>query len=382
MIAHSRHQRVGLPLDEHQTPLHLDNAQKLCAIYFVVLLLFLMQQNKKPIGRPSRESIAQHLAEAVVELHSKFGGLPNPEEAEVVWGEIWVHEAHNSTAIEGNTLVLHEVEALLVNGRAVGNLELREYLEVTSYANAARWVYSQALESGHWSGDDLVTMTEIRHVHSLVLNGVWEFAPHPNAIDDEKPGSFRRHEIAAFPGGMRPPSWVEVPAALSDWVATSARMASADNVMEALATAHAAFERIHPFLDGNGRTGRLIINLMLVRMGYPPLIIYKRQRSKYLSSLRLADDGAPVALAELFARAVTDSLYRFIVPSDAGKDALVPLTALASSEVSVESMKAAITRGRLRAQKGSDGKWRSSRTWLNEYEVSKHIRIQTDSSPQ
>jgi Fic family protein len=108
-----------------------------------------MQQNKKPIGRPSRESIALHLAEAVEELHSKFGGLPNPEEAEVVWGEIWVHEAHNSTAIEGNTLVLHEVEALLVNGRAVGNLELREYLEVTSYANAARWVYSQALESGH-----------------------------------------------------------------------------------------------------------------------------------------------------------------------------------------------------------------------------------------
>jgi len=349
---------------------------------FVVLLLFLMQQNKKPIGRPSRESIAQHLAEAVEELHSKFGGLPKSEEAEVVWGEIWVHEAHNSTAIEGNTLVLHEVEALLVNGRAVGNLELREYLEVTSYANAARWVYSQALESGHWSGNDLVTMTEIRHVHSLVLNGVWEFAPHPNAIDDEKPGSFRRHEIAAFPGGMRPPSWVEVPAALSDWVATSARMASADNVMEALATAHAAFERIHPFLDGNGRTGRLIINLMLVRMGYPPLIIYKRQRSKYLSALRLADDGAPAALAELFARAVTDSLYRFIIPSDAGKGALVPLTALASSEVSVESMKAAITRGRLRAQKGSDGKWRSSRTWLNEYEVSKHVRIQTDSSPQ
>ena len=157
-------------------------------------------------------------------------------------------------------------------------------------------------------------------------------------------------------------------------MATSARIAKAGDVMEALAIAHAEFERIHPFLDGNGRTGRLIINLMLVRMGYPPLIIYKRQRSKYLVALRQADEGAPGALAELFARAVTDSVYRFIIPTNTGKDALVPLTALASSEVSVESMKAAIARGRLRAQKGSDGKWRSSRTWLDDYQVSKHAR--------
>ena len=333
-----------------------------------------MQRNKKSAGRPSRQSISQHLSEAIHQLHTTFGGLPHPDGAEAVWGEIWVHEAHNSTAIEGNTLVLREVEALLGTGRALGNLELREYLEVAGYANAARWVYSQALGYGHEGDGRLITMTEVRRVHSLVLSGVWEVAPHPNATDAERPGSFREHEIAVFPGGMRPPSWVEVPAAMSEWVATSARIAKAGDVMEALAIAHAEFERIHPFLDGNGRTGRLIINLMLVRMGYPPLIIYKRQRSKYLVALRQADEGAPGALAELFARAVTDSVYRFIIPTNTGKDALVPLTALASSEVSVESMKAAIARGRLRAQKGSDGKWRSSRTWLDDYQVSKHAR--------
>jgi Fic family protein len=333
-----------------------------------------MQQNKKQRGRPSRQSISQHLSEAIHQLHSAFGGLPHPDEAEAVWGKIWVHDAHNSPAIEGNTLVLREVEALLATGRALGNLELREYLEVAGYANAARWVYSQALGYGHESDGRLITMTEVRRIHSLVLSGVWDVAPHPNATDAERPGSFRQHEIAQFPGGMRPPSWVEVPAAMSEWVATSARIAKADNVMEALAVAHAEFERIHPFLDGNGRTGRLIVNLILVRMGYPPLIIYKRQRSKYLVALRLADEGAPGALAELFARAVTDSVYRFIIPTNAGMDALVPLAALASSEVSVESMKAAIARGRLKAQKGSDGKWRSSRTWLNEYHASKHER--------
>jgi cell filamentation protein, protein adenylyltransferase len=66
-----------------------------------------------------------------------WGGLPSPEEAEGTWRGIWLEEAHQSTAIEGNTLVLKQVEALLEEGRAVGNKELREYLEVRGYADAA-----------------------------------------------------------------------------------------------------------------------------------------------------------------------------------------------------------------------------------------------------
>ena len=333
-----------------------------------------MQHNKVPSGRPSRNSILEHLEDAVKQLHLQFGGLPSPTDADQIWGSIWVHEAHHSTALEGNTLVLSQVEQLLAEGRAVGNLELREYLEVTSYAAAARWVYTKAFGNNDWVGGDLVTLTEIRHIHNLALGAVWDHSPHSAANEHERPGSFRRHEIAPFPGGMRPPSWVEVSAAMHDWVALVCTISGADNVMAALAESHAAFERIHPFLDGNGRTGRLIVNLILVRLGYPPLVIYKRQRAKYLAALRRADGGSIGALSELFARGVTDSLYRFIIPTSAGRDALVPLTALATKNLSVESMKAAIVRGRLRAQKGSDGKWRSSRTWLDEYLASKHHR--------
>ena len=69
---------------------------------------------------------------------------------------------------------------------------------------------------------------------------------------------------------MVPPSWAEMPAAMGDWVDSLATIATSDNPVEAIAIAHAAFERTHPFLDGNGRTGRLLLNLILVRLGYPP----------------------------------------------------------------------------------------------------------------
>lgn len=303
-----------------------------------------------------------------------MGSLPSPAEAEDIWTSIWYQEAHQSTAIEGNTLVLEQVEALLAQGLAVGNKELREYMEVTGYADAAKWVYGQALDPGDWAPDAPLNMTEVRYVHELALGPVWGVAPHPNATAEERPGSFRRHDIQSFPSGMTPPSWVEVESAMSDWVSSLSRISTAENHIESLAAAHGEFERIHPFLDGNGRTGRLLLNLVLIRMGYPPVIIYKRDRIKYLRSLQRADEEDPGPLGELIARAITDNLYRFVVPAVAGPNRLVPLAALATKERSVVSLRAAVERGRLRAQKGPDGQWRSTRAWLNDYVASKHRR--------
>src|SRR6266571_3037673 len=103
---------------------------------------------KMPRGRPTREAVHARLAFMVQELKTRLGGLPSPDEAEGIWTDIWYHEAHSSTALEGNTLVLREVEALLREGKAVGSKELKDYLEVSGYAAAAQWVYSQALSSG------------------------------------------------------------------------------------------------------------------------------------------------------------------------------------------------------------------------------------------
>lgn len=316
----------------------------------------------------------QRLSEAIAELRERMGGLPTPSEAEGIWTSIWYQEAHHSTALEGNTLVIQQVEALLAEGRAVGNKELREYMEVTGYADAAQWVYGQALDPGDWNPEAPLTLTEVRHVHELALGPVWGVAPHPNATPDERPGSFRQHDIQAFPGGMVPPSWVEVAAAMADWITSLSAIDSAENPIESIAAAHGDFERIHPFLDGNGRTGRLLLNLTLVRFGYPPAVIYTRDRNRYLRALRKADAGDPGPLGELIARAVTDNLYRFVVPAVAGPHRLVPLPALATRKRSVVMLRAAIERGRLKAQKGPDGQWRSTRAWVDEYMASKYQR--------
>jgi Fic family protein len=109
------------------------------------------------------------LDEAIADLNDRLGGLPSPTEAEDIWDDLWHEEAHHSTALEGNTLVLKQVRQLLDEGRAVGSKELSEYMEVQGYANAARWVYGQALEPGAWNNGELLTLHEVRAVHQTAM---------------------------------------------------------------------------------------------------------------------------------------------------------------------------------------------------------------------
>ncbi|MBB4963020.1 Fic family protein [Saccharothrix violaceirubra] len=319
----------------------------------------------------------QRLDEAVAELRERLGGLPAPAEAEDIWSNIWHQEAHNSTALEGNTLVLQEVERLLDEGRAVGAKPLRDYMEVRGYADAARWVYGQALDPGDWQTGELISLQEVRHVHHLCMTPVWTIDPHPHATDVESPGSFRRHEIAAFPGGMKPPSWTDVDHLMRGWVDETAKLRDLGDepLPESLARAHNSLEQIHPFLDGNGRAGRLVLNLLLGRLGYPPAIIFKRDRDKYLQAMRRADRREYGPLGELIARSVTANLYKFVIPAVAGPVKLVPLVALATEDLTENALRVASMRGRLRAIKGDDGLWRSSRNWVDEYRQNRHRRL-------
>lgn len=327
-------------------------------------------------GRPPRETVYERLDVQIAELWTRLGGLPHPDEARDIWRGLWFEEAHHSTAIEGNTLVLKQVAALLEQGRAVGNKELAEYMEVRGYADAADWVYNQALRPAMAGDGEIVTHAELRRIHEMTMEPVWQVAPHPQSTPREHPGSFRQHDIHPFPGGMTPPSWPLVAAAVDSWVGRVNLLAPRVPLFpEQLADLHAEFERIHPFLDGNGRTGRLVLNLVLVRLGYPPAIIYKRQRSTYLMALRRADAGDCGALGELLARSILDNLYRFIVPAVAGPARLVPLAALATDEIASPALRTAANRGRLQAARGADGEWRSSRNWVDEYLATRYRRI-------
>ncbi len=328
-------------------------------------------------GRPARRELYRRLRADVEDLRDRLGGLPDPREAADAWRGIWFEEAHHSTALEGNTLALRQVEQLLTEGRAVGARELREYLEVRGYGTAAEWVYRQAV-AGSREGrreEAILTLSEIRQVHHMAMAPVWEAAPHPAASEREAPGSFREHEIRAFPGGMVPVTWPLVPAELETWVeGVNALTPRSAAFPEALAERHCRFEQIHPFLDGNGRTGRLLLSLILVRFGYPPAIIYKRDRGRYLAALRRADEGELGPLGELLARAILDNLYRNVIPAVAGPAQLAPLAALGTQDLRASALRVAAGRGKLRAVRDPDGRWRSSRNWVNEYRKRRYRR--------
>lgn len=322
-------------------------------------------------GRPSRQWILDDLDRAKVGL-ADVGGLPKPEEAKAIWEGIWQEETHHSTAMEGNTMLLSQVKVLLEEGRAVGDKELKEYLEIQAYAEAAQWVYAQAVGTDDWSGRELLNLTELRQIHSLVVEPVWRYFPPPGHQPEEGPGSFRRHDVKPLASGYTPPPWPDIPESVSDWLKlANARPPKEIHAIVHLAHVHASLERIHPFLDGNGRTGRLVLNLVLVRSGYPPAIIYKADRAKYLNALRRADrDDDPFALAELLARAVKHSIDRFVLPGLAGPHKMMPLSALVRPGLSILALRRAAKRGRLKALRKSD-QWYSTKQWVEEYKKSR-----------
>ena len=355
-------------------------------------------------GRPSRTAIFERLNRAVGELYGAIGRLPEPIEGEDIWEGIWFEETHNSTALEGNTLILREVKTLLEEGRAVGHKELREYLEVQGYAEAAQWVYGRAFEVPVHDEDNrvaakMISLHELREIHRRTVEPVWRHFPPADHDGNEGPGSYRRHDIEPFLSGMQPPPWPDVPPQMNDWEAAANSMIDyftawldrddrsidrsdpTTHPIAHLAELHAHFERIHPFRDGNGRAGRLALNLMLVRMFYPPAIIYKRDRPKYLKALERADRGDPCPLGELLARSLIGGIDRFLLPSLAGPQRLIPMTALADKDLSTIALRRAAERGRLRAQRRND-QWYSTRKWVNDYKASRRRgRASTGSTP-
>jgi Fic family protein len=333
-------------------------------------------------GRPSRRTIFLQFDAAAKGLQN-YGGLPGATEAKAIWDDIWFLEAHNSTAIEGNTLVLREVKTLLEQNRSVGGKELKDYLEVEGYGKAALWVYSQAKRTDIKRAEkETISLTEIRNIHERLVATVWEVAPHANSLPDETAGGFRKHDILPFAGGMTPPPFTDVPMLMRSLVDEANEVCErflsgatpAEDVPVELAKLHCDFEHIHPFLDGNGRTGRLVLNLLLVRLGFPPAIILKQRRAAYLRALDRADHGDPLPLAEIIARAVIDNVHRFITPAIAGPKKLVPLKSLETKGLSYPALRQAATRGRLEAMLGADGMWYASKDAVANYLANKYRR--------
>jgi fido (protein-threonine AMPylation protein) len=328
------------------------------------------------MARPSRQLLYERLERAVDDLEATVGGLPTVEEARGVWRDIWHEEAHNSTAMEGNTLATREVQLLLFEQRAVGGKEMKAYLEVHGYADAAFWVYGHAFPGGNAPSIE-TTVGELREIHRRVVGGVWQQFPPDHLDRRDAPGEFRHTNVEQLRPGLTPPEWPQVRSLVTDWVdkvnELPAELASSTHVIEDFADLHAEFERIHPFTDGNGRVGRLVLNLLLIRYGYPPAVINKKDRGKYLDGLRRADEGDPGLLGEVLARAVKHGIDRFLIPGLAGPQRYVPLAALTDLGLSRNALILAAQRGRLEATQ-RNGQWYSSKRCVEDYKRTKYKR--------
>ena len=312
-----------------------------------------ISEKRRGRGRRSLQEVVHLVDEEVGLLKRSLGGLPRAVEADEILHAIWLDDVHNSTAIEGNTMTRAQVENLVERGRA--SARLIENLEVKGYADAADWVYRNAPDY------PLVPMSVVSEAHKLALTLAWDLEP-PSTRD--APGAWRTVPVAVRSVKVSGPA--AIPADLGAWSESTGNLAGQHPLVHA-AFHHAWFERIHPFADGNGRVGRLLLNFMLIQRGYPPAIIPKAQRPRYLRALEMADDGNPNPLAEVIARAVSGTLTRFLIPNLAGTAKLVPLSALAAhGPYPVEYLRLLVFGGKLRAIR--DGHlWLSSRKWLEDY---------------
>jgi Fic family protein len=304
-------------------------------------------------GRPSLAEVLGRVDEEVQLLHTHLGGLPRAVEADHILRQIWIDDVHNSTAIEGNTMTRAQVENV-VEGRRI-SARLVEALDVEGYARAADWVYRNAPE---FEG---VPVRVVSEIHRRAIELAWTVEPPPTR---EEPGAWRNGGVRVRAVRVSLPS--AIAADLSDWSA-STRETNGRHPIVHSAVHHAWLERIHPFVDGNGRVGRLVLNFMLIQTGYPPAVIPATQRNRYLDALQAADRDNPNQLADVIARAVSNTLSRFLIPKLAGEAKLVPLAALASEgPYSATYLRQLVFRGRLKAIREGH-LYLSSRAWLNEY---------------
>jgi hypothetical protein len=265
---------------------------------------------------------------------------------------LWRAEVASSVLLAGSPLAPGEVDALLDRGLARGDHPLDAYILVRAYAEASHWV---AEHRSRQAGDPrpLVSVDDVRHLNALVaggsspLGGAWRLGNPPPEAGIVAPAAWLVHRelttlidrVGRGPGNARIALWVA-------WVL-------------------GRFARIRPFADGNGRTTRLLANLLLRRLDIPPIVYERPERRRYAGAVAAAEADNPQPLANLIAGAVLRACDRIEATArSAATDPLTPLRALADD--AYESLSRAARRGRLRTVlRGT--RYFTTRAWIAEY---------------
>ncbi len=214
-----------------------------------------------------------------------------PAEVEAIREVFLVEHTYNSNAIEGNTLTLQET-ALVLQGITIDRKPLKDHLEAVGYMEAFQYVEELAKQ------DKPLTEFEIKSIHSLVL------ADRP-----EDKGTFRRVNVRIAGAITEPVQPYMIEPKIEELLEDYKNWAQTMLVVERVALFHLRFENIHPFIDGNGRTGRLLMNLQLIKEGLPAVNIkYTDRRSYYDAFDEYARTGSADAMTKLIGDAVVARL--------------------------------------------------------------------------
>ena len=219
---------------------------------------------KKPVdGRyKSKESILQQIDRKKVELD---GRRPlTAGEVERLNEEFIVEYTYNSNAIEGNTLTLRETD-LVLRGLTIDKKPLKDHMEAVGHKEAFEFV-SELVKN-----NVPISESVIKQIHYLVL-----------ADKKEDRGVYRRVPVRIMGAQHEPVQPYLIAPKMEELLHTFAE--STEHIVTKLARFHIEFEGIHPFIDGNGRTGRLLINLELMKAGYPPIDIKFTDRITYYNA--------------------------------------------------------------------------------------------------
>ncbi len=182
-----------------------------------------------------------------------------------------VELTYTSNAIEGNTLTRSETAMVLEKGLTVAGKSVQEHLEAINHAFALDFIKELAQKKKHD-----ISNADIRDIHRLILK----------KIDDANAGKWRTIAVKIAGSLVTLPDPVHIPELMEDFI-TWLHNATEHPVIIS-ADAHLKLVSIHPFVDGNGRTARLLMNLLLVQEGYPPAIIRKEDRSAYINAIEKA----------------------------------------------------------------------------------------------
>ncbi|MDI6882962.1 MAG: Fic family protein [Patescibacteria group bacterium] len=185
-----------------------------------------------------------------------------------------IDEVHNSTAIEGNTLSLGETALVLSKGLTVGGKSLKDHLEVKSYDRAYQYIKSI------YSKVERITEDIILKIHKLIFV---DFTEDLKAQLNHGVGIYRKEPVFSKGSSFVPPNYLKVPELMSFLI--NFLNSIKNNELRKAILAHLGLVTIHPFVDGNGRVARLLMNLVLFKAGWPIIIVRKERRGDYLNFL-------------------------------------------------------------------------------------------------